>query len=121
MSSSIALEDSNKISKEEQEVNTKRDEFIFQIIQKRLDGEISRIDKPDSKANNLTYFVSLITGLLLGSSSFNLSFFIEFNHKYLQLYFIGIVSLLLLLVFALIPTRIQNWTIAPDIREDIVR
>ncbi len=35
MSSSIPLEGSNKISKEEQEVNTKRDEFIFQIIQKR--------------------------------------------------------------------------------------
>ncbi len=89
-----------------EEDNLKRDTLLFDLIKRRYDAEWDKIAGLDSKANN--FIVSVVTGLLLGSSTFTFSKLLSYP-SLTVLYFLGTGLLLVSIGFALSAIKIRRW------------
>jgi hypothetical protein len=96
-----------------EEDNLKRDTLLFDLIKRRYDAEWDRIAGLDSKANNFIGFVSVVTGLLLGSSTFTFSKLLSYP-SLTVLYFFGTGLLLVSIGFALSAIKIRRWHAVPE-------
>lgn len=81
--------------------------MLLDLVQKRYDLEIERLNNFESKANNLTGYISLIVGLLVGLGSFEMAEKMDKPHFFIP-YFIGIVLLLTSFVFSLYASKIRT-------------
>src|SRR5690348_5110045 len=100
-------------------MDDKRDNLIFDLIQKRLDDEIQRTNNLDTKAGNLVGFVSVLVGLLLGAGSllsgaeiFKSSALLS-NHTFAPIYFVGVAFLLISIGSSLYALKARRWMIIP--------
>jgi hypothetical protein len=91
-----------------------KDEFIFNLIKARFDGEIARWDSLDSKAGSMIGFVSIVTSLTVAAGSFNLQNILN-NVAVLIEFFGGIILLLTSIVFSLLCFRVRQATIVPSV------
>jgi hypothetical protein len=91
-----------------------KDEFIFNLVKARFDGEITRWDSLDSKAGSMIGFVSIVTSLTVAAGSFNLQNILN-NISVLIEFFAGIVLLLISIVFSLLCFRVRQATIVPAV------
>jgi hypothetical protein len=103
-----------------------RDELIFELIKRRVDSEVNRTNNLDSKAGSMVGFVSILTGLLLGSGSILLGGEINKVHLDLKdfdsvLYFLAIGLLLISIGLSLFALRVRRWIIVPDVTTLIER
>jgi Na+/phosphate symporter len=95
------------------EDNDKRDELIFDLVKRRLDGESTRLSNLDSKATNLIGFISVVVGLLLGGSAFAPA---GISNQALSVpYFVGISLLITSIILALLATKVMKWIAIPDV------
>ncbi|MGA9153159.1 MAG: hypothetical protein WBZ36_21485 [Candidatus Nitrosopolaris sp.] len=98
-----------------EEDNLKRDTLLFDLIKRRYDAEWDRIAGLDSKANNFIGFISVVTGLLLGSSTFTFSKLSCTYPSLTVLYFLGTGLLLVSIGFALSAIKIRRWHAVPNV------
>lgn len=103
-------------------MDDKRDNLIFDLIQKRLDDEIQRTNNLDTKAGNLVGFVSVLVGLLLGAGSllsgaeiFKSSALLS-NHTFAPIYFVGVAFLLISIGSSLYALKARRWMIIPNVQ-----
>jgi len=97
-----------------EEDNLKRDTLLFDVIKRRYDAEWDKIAGLDSKANNFIGFISVVTGLLLGSSTFTYSKLLSYP-SLTVLYFFGTGLLLVSIGFALSAIKIRRWHAVPNV------
>jgi hypothetical protein len=91
-----------------------RDDLIFDLIKRRYDGEVEKINNLDNKAGSLIGLTGVIIGFLLGASTIAPSKFLMDNILSIA-YFVGIGILLTSIGFALWSVRIRKWTMVPDV------
>jgi hypothetical protein len=96
----------------------KRDEFIFELIRKRMDDEFERINNLDNKANNIIGFTSLIVGILVGIGTLEI-FKIELYYSFI--YLIGIGILLTSILYSLWAFKMRKWTVVPKVQTLIAK
>jgi hypothetical protein len=92
--------------------DTKRDELILDLVKRRYDSELQRINDLDGKANNMTGFVSVVITLLIGTGTFGVLGKIA-NLEYYIPYFIGIELLIISFLYSLSAIRIRRWEYVP--------
>ncbi|HEX6294533.1 MAG TPA: hypothetical protein VFZ46_05210 [Nitrososphaeraceae archaeon] len=97
----------------------KRDEFIFELIRKRMDDEFERINNLDNKANNIIGFTSLIVGILVGIGT--LEIFSKTELYYSFIYLIGIGMLLTSILYSLWAFKVRKWTVVPKVQTLIAK
>ncbi len=94
--------------------DVERDKLIFDLIKGRYDSELEKIDSLDAKAGSLAGFVSILTGLIFGSGSFQLE--IITSSYFLSIaYFLGSAFLLGSIICAMHAYKIRNFQIVPDV------
>lgn len=92
-----------------------RDEFIFDQIQKRFEREWQRLRDLDNKASSIIGFVSVATGVLLGTGMLGI---INFDTVLLQakaFFVFGTGLLILSIVLGLLGFKVRAWHDVPDV------
>jgi len=92
-----------------------RDEVVFDLIKRRYDSELTRINDLDAKGHNLIGYVSVIVGLLVGVGTFQILGKLSSPEYYIP-YFLGIFLLLSSLIVALTAVKITSWMTVPDVK-----
>jgi hypothetical protein len=92
--------------------DTKRDDLILNLTMKRYDTELQRISDLDSKANNMTGYVSIVISLLVGTGTFGVLGKLSISTYYVP-YFIGLVLLAVSFLFALSAIAIRKYEFVP--------
>ena len=92
-----------------------RDQLIFELIKRRLDGEWQRLRDLDDKASNLIGFVSVATGVLLGTGMLGLVTLDTINPLAAFFFFAGTGLLITSIIFSLYGFKIRDWHDAPDV------
>jgi hypothetical protein len=91
----------------------KRDELILDLIKRRYDSELARLNSIDSKGGNLIGFVSVIVGLLVGIAG--LEFIKEISTPLSAIpYFIGLGMLVASISCALYAIKVRTYLAVPD-------
>jgi cytochrome c biogenesis protein CcdA len=101
-------------SANDSDAEKQRDDLIFDLIKRRYDGEIERINNLDNKAGNLIGLTGVIAGFLLGASTLTAST-LSRNAILSIIYFIGIGILLVSIGLALWSVRVRKWAAVPDV------
>ncbi len=92
----------------------KRDELILDLIKRRYDSEIDRLNSIDSKGGNLIGFVSVIVGILVGIAG--LEFIQETSTPLTSIpYFMGLAMLISSISCAMYAVKIRNYLAVPDV------
>jgi hypothetical protein len=91
---------------------TKMYEKLFDYVQKRYEFELQGIKDLDSKAGSLIGYVGIVTSLILGIGTFALLGNIT-RIDYFILYFGGVISFSLSIIFSLLATRIRTYEFRP--------
>ncbi len=82
-------------------------EMLLDLVEKHYDLEITRQNNFDTKANNLTGYISLIVGLLIGLGSFEIAKKMTKPQFYIP-YYIGITLLLFSFGFSFYASKIRK-------------
>ena len=100
----------NNNNPEENERYKKKVEIIFEILKRRYDSAIERRHFLDDKASNLIVYVTIITAIIIiiGLGTFVILEKITNEVVYI-LYFTGIGSLILSLIFSLLVIRTKKF------------
>ena len=91
-----------------------RDRFLFDLISQRQSQEWQRVHDLDTKASNTIGFVSIIVGFLLGVRSLGVGSMLTLWE--LITFSIGIASLIIALVYALLAFRVRKWQLVPNVK-----
>ena len=93
--------------------DTVRDDLILDLIKRRYDSELQRINDLDSKANNMTGYVSIVISLLIGTGTFGVFGKLSISIYYIP-YIIGIILLAVSFLFSLSAIAIRNYNFVPN-------
>lgn len=92
-----------------------RDILIFNLIQKRLDGEWERLRSLDNKANSLIGFVSVAVSFLLGTGSLGFFDVKNLNQSVAAIFLVGIGVLIGSIIVALYGFKVRKWDGVPNV------
>jgi hypothetical protein len=90
----------------------KRDDLLLDLVKRRYDSEVQRINDLDSKANNMTGYVSIVISLLIGTGTFGVLGKLSIFVYYIP-YFIGIILLAVSFLFSLSAIAIRKYPFVP--------
>lgn len=89
-----------------------RNNLLLDLVKRRYDSEVQRIRDLDSKANNMTGYVSIAISLLIGTGTFGVVGKIS-NSTYYIPYVIGLILLTVSFLFALSAIAIRKYRFVP--------
>jgi len=92
--------------------DTKRDDLIFDLIKRRYDSEVQRINDLDGKAHNMTGYVSIVISLLIGTGTLGVFGKLSVSMYYIP-YFVGIILLVVSFLFSLSAIAIRTYNFVP--------
>jgi F0F1-type ATP synthase assembly protein I len=92
----------------------KHDELIFNLVQKRMYDELDRIDKLDSKSNNLIALSGVLAGFFIGVSTNQIAILSRLPYGVVFVLILGVGLLIVSIVFSLRAMKIRRWTVVPD-------
>ncbi len=93
-----------------------RDLLIFNLIQRRLDGEWQRLRDLDSKASNMIGFVSVAVSLLLGTGTISFMNVGTLDPNLASFFFVGTGLLIGSIILGMVGYKVREWTDVPDVR-----
>ncbi len=99
--------------------DTKKDEIIFELVKKLYDEIYETKRVLDDKGSNLIGYITIVTGLLVGLGTFNISDKLSLPQYYLP-YFVGVGLLLGTIVFSMLSVKVKGYSsvpIVPDLRK----
>ena len=92
--------------------DVKKDEVIYELVKRLYDEKLATKRVLDDKGSNLIGYITIVTGLLVGLGTFNVSDKLSLPQYYIP-YFIGIGLLLGTIVFSMLSVRVKNYSYAP--------
>jgi hypothetical protein len=95
-------------------MNTDATDTILDLTRGRYNSELERINDLDGKANNMTGYVSVVIGLLIGTGTFGVLGKITAFVYYVP-YLIGIVLLAVSFLFSLSAIAIREYDFVPNV------
>jgi hypothetical protein len=90
-----------------------RNSLLLDLVKSRYDDEVQRIRDLDSKANNMTGYVSIVISLFIGAGTFGVLGGLPSFTYYIIPYLIGLLLLTVSFLFALSAIAIRRYKFVP--------